>query len=53
MPLQYRPLAVGVGTKPQPCYGVRFTARALWGDAAREKDSVLVDLWDDYLEPAP
>ena len=45
--------AHGEGTKPQHCYSVRFTGRALWGDAARENDTVLVDLWDDYLEPAP
>ena len=38
--------------KPQHCYSVRFTARELWGPAASLRDSVYVDLWDDYLDPA-
>jgi nitrile hydratase beta subunit len=38
--------------KPQPVYSVRFTARELWGGQASAIDSVYVDLWDDYLEPA-
>ena len=44
--------AAGQGTKPQHVYSVRFTARELWGDAAPARDSVCVDLWDDYLEAA-
>lgn len=40
------------GEKPQHVYSVRFAARELWGAQAAEKDSVYVDLWDDYLEPA-
>jgi nitrile hydratase subunit beta len=32
-------------------YSVRFTARELWGEPARE-DAVYVDLWEDYLERA-
>jgi hypothetical protein len=31
---------------------VRFTARELWGENASTRDSVYLDLWDDYLEPA-
>jgi hypothetical protein len=31
---------------------VRFSARELWGPEASPRDSVTVDLWDDYLEPA-
>ena len=38
--------------KPQYCYAVRFTMRELWGDQASERDSVTMDLFDDYLEPA-
>ena len=38
--------------KPQHVYSVRFAARELWGEQAAAKDSVYVDLWDDYLEPA-
>jgi Nitrile hydratase beta subunit len=33
-------------------YTVRFTARELWGESANPRDTVCVDLWDDYLEAA-
>jgi len=33
-------------------YSVRFTAEALWGKSASERNAVYVDLWEDYLEPA-
>lgn len=42
--------ALGLGPKPQHCYNVRFTAQELWGETRR--DSVHIDLWDDYLEKA-
>ena len=42
--------ALGLGPKPQHCYSVRFTARELWGEPRR--DTVHIDLWDDYLEKA-
>jgi nitrile hydratase len=45
--------AAGTGTKPQHVYSVRFAARELWGPDASARDSVHVDLWDDYLEAAP
>jgi len=38
--------------KPQPVYLVRFAARELWGARAAARDSVYIDLWQDYLEPA-
>ena len=41
-----------VGEKPQHVYSVRFAARELWGEQAAPQDSVYVDMWDDYLEPA-
>jgi nitrile hydratase subunit beta len=41
-----------LGEKPQHVYSVRFSARELWGDAARPQDAVYLDLFDDYLEPA-
>jgi nitrile hydratase beta subunit len=41
-----------VDNKPQPVYSVRFTARELWGEQANPRDSVYVDLWETYLEPA-
>jgi nitrile hydratase len=40
------------GTKPQHCYSVQFEARELWGKSAQSRERVLVDLWEDYLEPA-
>ena len=41
-----------LGEQPQRVYSVCFAARELWGAQAGEKDSVYVDLLDDYLEPA-
>jgi nitrile hydratase subunit beta len=38
------------GAQPQHVYTVRFAARELWGEAASARDSVHLDLWDDYLE---
>jgi nitrile hydratase subunit beta len=38
------------GEKRQHVYSVRFTARELWGENASRRDSVHVDMWDDYLE---
>jgi nitrile hydratase len=37
---------------PQHVYTVQFKARELWGEQARSRDSVCVDLWDDHLERA-
>jgi nitrile hydratase len=41
------------GTKPQHCYSVSFDALELWGKSAKanSRDRVLIDLWEDYLEP--
>ena len=41
-----------LGEMPQHVYSVRFTARELWGEQAKPKDTVMVAMWDDYLEPA-
>jgi nitrile hydratase subunit beta len=41
-----------VGSYPQHVYSVCFTARELWGEKASPRDSVYIDLWEDYLEPA-
>jgi nitrile hydratase beta subunit len=41
-----------LGEKPQHVYSVRFDARELWGEQASPRDSLHVDMWDDYLEPA-
>jgi nitrile hydratase len=42
--------ALGLGEQPARLYGVRFSARELWGEAAGARDSVHLDLWDAYLE---
>ena len=44
--------AHGAGENPQPLYTVRFAARELWGPDASARDSVSLDLWEPYLEPA-
>jgi nitrile hydratase len=41
-----------LGENPQHLYSVRFAARELWGEQASARDSVFIDMWDDYLEPA-
>jgi nitrile hydratase subunit beta len=40
------------GEKRQHVYSVRFSARELWGEQASVRDSVHLDMWDDYLEHA-
>ena len=40
------------GEKRQHVYSVRFAARELWGADASPRDSVYLDMWDDYLERA-
>jgi nitrile hydratase len=40
------------GPAPQHLCTVRFTARELWGEAANTRDSIHLDLWESYLEPA-
>ena len=44
--------AHGGGEDPRPLYTVRFAARELWGPQASARDSVSLDLWEPYLEPA-
>jgi len=44
--------AVFQGEHPQHLYSVCFSARELWGEQASPNDSVYLDLWDAYLEPA-
>jgi nitrile hydratase len=44
--------AQGLGEKPQHVYSVRFAARELWGDEAKLNDTVVVAMWDDYLDLA-
>jgi Nitrile hydratase beta subunit len=42
--------AHGLGEKPQHCYSVRFTAREVWGPAASDRDTLRVDVFDDYMD---
>lgn len=44
--------AHGLGPHPQPLYNVRFTSAELWGESGGAQDSVFIDLWEDYLDPA-
>jgi nitrile hydratase len=39
-------------TTPEMLYTVVFDARALWGLEAGPRDTLTLDLWDRYLEPA-
>jgi nitrile hydratase subunit beta len=40
------------GEHPGHLYSVRFSARELWGESASPRDSVHLDMWDNYLEHA-
>lgn len=42
--------AHGLGHKPQHVYSIRFSARELWGAEVNERDTVFIDLFEDYLE---
>ena len=44
--------ALSHGRTAQHVYTVRFAARELWGEKASPRDSVYIDLWEDYLERA-
>ncbi|WP_250959349.1 SH3-like domain-containing protein [Rhizobium sp. CG5] len=43
-------VAHGLGEHPQHLYNVVFHGDELWGGNASGKDTVSIDLWDDYLE---
>jgi nitrile hydratase subunit beta len=42
--------AHGLGENPQHLYTVRIAMRELWGANAEPNESVLIDLWESYLE---
>ena len=42
--------AHGLGDKPQHCYSVRFAAQELWGPTAPDRDTLRVDVFDDYID---
>lgn len=45
--------AHGLEHKAQHVYSVCFEARELWGEQASARDTVYIDLFDDYIEPDP
>ena len=45
--------AHGGNQKPQHVYSVRFTAKEVWGREGGERDVLLVDVWDDYMDAVP
>lgn len=45
--------AHGAGERAQHVYSVAFDARELWGRNPPRRERVLIDLWEDYLEPDP
>jgi nitrile hydratase len=42
----------GIHAHREPTYHVEFSARDLWTDATASRESVIVDLWESYLEAA-
>ena len=46
------PDSEGAEPRLQHVYLVRFAARELWGETAHARDSVRIDMWEGYLEPA-
>ena len=44
--------AHGLEHRSEHTYHVEFQARELWADAAASNATVVVDLWDGYLDPA-
>ena len=44
--------AHGKGANPQHVYSVKFSARELWGEDAPAKDSLYIDLFEDYVTKA-
>jgi len=40
------------GDYRQHVYSVEFRARELWGETAPARDTLRIDLWENYLEPA-
>ena len=42
----------GKPAEPEPVYSIAFASRDLWGAGDEAPFTVLLDLWDSYLEPA-
>jgi nitrile hydratase len=45
--------AHGLGENPQVVYNVRFDGQELWGSSAEPRQTLSIDLWESYLDPAP
>lgn len=46
-------LAHGLGETPQPTYLVRFDGEELWGPDCEPCSCLTIEMFDDYLDPAP
>jgi nitrile hydratase subunit beta len=44
--------AHGLGVQWQTVYNVRFDGRELWGESAEPGQTLSIDLWESYLDPA-
>ncbi len=42
----------GAPAQPEPVYAVRFASDDVWGPSREPPFTILLDLWDSYLEPA-
>ena len=42
----------GSKAQPQPVYNIRFDASELWGESAETNESLYIDMWESYLNPA-
>lgn len=45
--------AHGLGHKAQHVYSVKFSFRELWGEDHAENMFLYIDMFDDYMRPAP
>ena len=36
----------------QPLYNVRFEGQELWGESAEADETLHIDMWESYLDPA-
>ena len=42
----------GATPPPQPVYNIRLEAMEIWGDVAEANQSLYIDVWESYIEPA-
>jgi hypothetical protein len=41
----------GERVEPEPVYSVAFRSQDLWGESDEPPWTILLDLWESYLEP--